>query len=330
MFSKTYYYSKLYEDLFDSTSWKIIGNEPQPVPAYATQIYFIILTESTRSGGVLMRSADKAYTKEQLMALCHVSKSDKAANQAWMAAYKILLEENVIAEDDNGVISIVLAEEFFGSETESARKVRRYRQRSKGIGGGRSLVSDPRLDGFSDEVESFRASKPQGNQGVTEDGEMDSEAVTEEAHCNQVVTDCGEFSRESVTQKPQGGHNENLPLMNESFLIPSKKQREADRASQCAAIAADFVEIYPKKTTPEKILPFIEKLTEQEAEALLMAARRIASDPSKTEQGGRFAMEPAKFIKSRPWTDYELEMASDVLWGRKRSREAEEREEGAE
>ena len=125
-----FYYSKLYEDTFDATGWKLIFSEMQPIPAYATMIYFVILTESTAAQGILLRAKDRAYTEEQLMALCGIRSSDpEEIKSSWKKAYRMLIDERIIAVHEDGAIEVILADELFGQDSRSARMKRKYRGR---------------------------------------------------------------------------------------------------------------------------------------------------------------------------------------------------------
>ena len=290
-----FYYSKLYEDTFDATGWKLIFSEMQPIPAYATMIYFKILTESTAARGVLLRSEDRAYTEEQLMALCGIRSSDpEEIKSSWKRAYQMLIDERIIEVHEDGAIEVILADELFGQDSRSARMKRKYRGRV------RSLTS--------------------GDEQETESGQ-EEDICPPDVHEEGIVCPPNEGQTDGFVQNRQTPLNED-----ESSSNPLKSKEKRVKASPVlrpSDAAAEFVEIYPKKTDPEKILKVIEGFSEEELQALLLAAQRTAKDPSKAEQNGRFAMDPVKFARSKPWTEEELEAAADILWGNRASRKLE-------
>ena len=289
--SERFYFSKLHSDMFDETSWKLVLSYPQPIPAFACQIYLTIVTESTKCKGILLRSDKKAYTREQLMLLCRLNYTDEANTKHWNMAFDALIAEEILKIREDGAIIVCLAEELWGSESKSARKMRKYRKR--------------KLSLLEDEINENAGSESQEGHIVTDN-----------------VTESDTFGNEPTT-------NEISPKLNDSFLNPSKSNRDLETAgTNVPAAAADFVEIYPKKTSTARIIPLMEKMTEAEIEALLIAARRVASDPSKAESNGRFAVDPLKFIKSRPWSDEDLHDAEMIIRGRELSRMAEAEEGG--
>lgn len=299
MAAEIYYYSKLYADIFDSTGWRLIMNEPYPTPAYASMIYFVILTESTSTEGVLMRTPEKAYTVEQLMALCRIRQTDDESVKAeWRKAFDRLCEEGIIDVDANGVIRVVCADEIFGSETEEAIRSRRRRKNRIGL-------------------------KPQS----------DDDSRSE---CGQTAVACPPNDQERPLIDGQKAVNsrsgENPPLMNDESFLNSpeslEKRVEEPPVIRPSDAAAEFVRIYPKKTDASKVETAIKSLTEIELEALILAAEKIARDPSKTEQGGKFAKDPIAFIRSRPWTEEDLHAAKSILWGIRESKKLEEKEGG--
>ncbi|MBQ9226541.1 MAG: phage replisome organizer N-terminal domain-containing protein [Fibrobacter sp.] len=287
--SEIYYYSKFYSDTFDSTAWRLIMNEPYPVPAYARLIYTTILAESTKAKGTLMRSADKAYTVDELMALCNIRRNDpQEVKDDWLLAYDALKREGIIEIDAKNVIRITLSDELFGSETEEARRSRARRQRKTSLEGEEAV-------------------EPRSN-----DGQM-----TESAHASD--QDSASNGGESMVELPSNGIP---PKLNVTFINPPKSQETREKAptvDRPSDAAAEFLQIYPKKTDPSKIAPLLKSLSEEEFEALLLVAKRVSRDPSKTEAHGRFAMDPVKFVKSKPWTEDDLEAARSIIWGRRQS-----------
>lgn len=314
MANQVYYYSKLTNDFFDSTAWKIIFGAPMPIPAYATLIYFTILTESTPAQGTLLRSSDRAYTKEQLMALCHVgaycADKDKAD---WEAAFDLLATERVIEVAEDGTIIVCLAEELFGSETYEAMRSRKRRIRAH------STTEEP----SSDQTDCGNAPVERSDLGQ-----------------DSVVLRSNDQETTANRPTPDLPHSSlPFPLKNETIKTPCHvplppAEEQSSRASKDApamgAAADQFLRIYPKKCDPSKILHLLQALTEEEREALLIAARRYAADPAKREEGGRFAADPAKFIKSRPWTDRDLKDARMKIMNRALPEEPDEGEGGNE
>ncbi len=282
-----FYYSKLYKDIFDSTSWRLIFNEPYPIPAYAAMIYFVILTESTSTEGVLMRNPEEAYTTDQLMSLCRIRKNDdEQVKEDWNKAFKLLVEERVIDVDEQGVIRVLNADEIFGSDSAEAIRLRLARKNKKGL--------------------------PSKKQQSSNDVQMNDKRTPNEREmsANDVQSDV-------IRTEPQTPLNED-----DSSSNPLKRREQRVKTPPVirpSDVAAEFGETYPKKTDQSKILEAISDLTEEELEALLRAARRVAKDPSKTEQNGRFAQDPIKFIRSKPWTEDDLKAAADVLWGKRES-----------
>lgn len=297
MINEYFYFSILYEDTFDATAWRIIFSEPQPIPAYATMIYFKILTESTASKGVLLRDRDRAYTEEQLMAICGIRQNDPdQVKEDWRKAYRILIDERVIDVHEDGAIEVCLSAELFGTDSRSARVKRRQRERYAKVG-------EPSLKQREIDPERYA---------------VDNERT--------LSTDC-------PTSDGQG-EDIQIPLNEDesSSNPPNSRQptRRPPDAYATAEAAAEFGRIYPKKAALQEIAKAMKDLTEEELEALLRAARRVAKDPSKTEQKGRFAQDPIKFIRSKPWTEDDLKAASDILWGKKQSAMLEASEKGEE
>lgn len=300
-----YYYSKLYDDTFDATGWRLIFNEPYPIPAYATMIYFVILTESTKAEGVLMRDSNRAYTTDQLMALCHIRASDaEEVKTAFRTAFSLLRDEGIITVDGDGVIRICLSDELFGSETEEARMQRDRRRRKSGLGQ------------TSDAMAQKNAEEPSDGQESNDD--LGQSSVKCPSSVRQVSAECpsndGQSSAKSRTSK--------FPLNEDvSSSKPPKRQETRDKnhppVKRPSAAAMEFLEIYPKRINPKILDGLLSSLTEKETEALLIATRRYAKDPGHTEEGGRYAMDPAKFINSRPWTENDLKDADAIIWGRR-------------
>lgn len=287
---EVFYYSKNYSDIFDSVAWRLIFAEPMPIPAYATMIYYKVLAEATKARGTLLRDSNTAYSEVDLMKICSVRPNDPdEIKEQWRKAYSLLIGEGILSVDEKGVIRVSLADELFGSETEEARKSRKRRARATGI--------PSQSDGQFNE----------------DDGSNSLEEGVNDASMT------GQFT----SNDPSNG----IPLNeDESSSKPPKSKEQRATAAIAASAAEEFVQIYPKKTAISKVIPALQEFSEIEIEALLIAARKVAKDPAKTEQNGRFAADPLKYIKSRPWSDADVDAAEAIIWGRRQSKMLEEAE----
>ena len=275
-----YDYAKIYKDTFDRTSWRIIHNEPHPIPAWASWIWITLLMESTPAKGVLMRNDKRAYKKDELKALFHVKKGKSVACQQFDRAFQLLVDQGVITEADDGVITIVYAAENFGSETRAAKRKREARLRAQNC-------SDENFSESSDSIE--------GEGG-------------------QMSFDCPPSVHQ---QKPPNNKINNNPQESIKALEHYDEEEEKIDFSEILVLSTGFVAKYPKKPATleyaRKIEAFVSTLTKAEILALELAAERKARDVAQNKLYGGKVEEPLPFAKSRPWTPAEISQAESML-----------------
>lgn len=275
-----YDYAKVYKDTFDRTGWRIIHNEPHPIPAWASWIWVTLLMESTPAKGILMRNENRAYKKDELKALFHVKNGKSVASQQFDRAFDLLVDQGIITESQDGVISIVYAAENFGSETKAAKRKREARLRAQNC--------------------------THGNLGESSD--------SIEVEGGQTSTECPPSVHR---QNPPNNNSNNNPLESIRALEHYDEEEGKIDFSEILILSTGFISKYPKKPgTPEyarKIEAFVSTLTPAEILALEMAAERRASDAAQNKLYGGKVEEPLSFAKSRPWTPAELSQAESIL-----------------
>ena len=122
--AKKYYWLKLRRDFFKRHDITIMGGQ-EDGDEYVL-FYLKLLVESIDHEGYLRYSEEIPYTEEDLSSVTNTN-SNVTRN-----AIEYFKQKKLMIWDDDGTIYLPKAVELIGSESDSAERVRRYRERNKG------------------------------------------------------------------------------------------------------------------------------------------------------------------------------------------------------